>query len=84
MILGGKELRAKMLIEGKTMTLMMLMGEKWGGEELKQIWPSLGYSKKMSILYLSPKNQSYLAVIVENEPVGNAVGGLTIVEFGDG
>ena len=52
---------------------------KMSDEELQ---PSPGYSKKMSILCLSQKNQSYLAVIVGNELVGKAIVGLTIVEFG--
>ena len=39
----------------------------------------------MSILYTSQRNQSHLAVIVENEPVGKAIVlALTIVEIGDG
>ena len=50
----------------------------------KESQPSPGYSTKMSILCLSQKNQSHLAVIVGNEPVGKAVVlGLTIVELED-
>ena len=56
---------------------LILVGKK------KKLHPSSGYSKKMSISCLSQKNQSYLAVIVGNEPVGKAVVGLTIVELED-
>ena len=72
MILGGKYLKAEML--------KMLM-------EGKKLQPSPGYiyiAEKMSILYLSQENESYLTVIVGNELVGKAmVVDLTIVELDD-
>jgi len=42
MILGEKELMMLVM-------MLVILGEKWGGEELKQISPSPGYSKKLSI-----------------------------------
>ena len=72
MILEGNELGNEL-----KMVILMILGEK-------ELQPSPGYSKKMSISCLSQKNQSHLAVIVGNELVGKAmVLDLAIVELED-
>ena len=49
----------------------------------KELQPGPGFSKKMSILYVSQKNQTYPAVMVGNELVGKAMVDLTTVELED-